>query len=129
MRLRWLALVPLLGLAAACAESGSAAGGPAVAATSPHVGRSEAELLRARGVPARTTEAGGSRFLVYETGGGGGWGGPSVGVGVGGGSGGSGVGIGLGFPIFGGGSRGCATTYEVRDGTVIGARSQPEGCE
>jgi len=115
-------------LAAALAGCGSSGTGePAVAETSPFVGRPEAELIRARGVPNRTTEAGGSRFLVYETGGGGG-GSPSFGVGVGGGSGGSGIGVGLGFPIFGGGSRLCTTTFEVRDGQVVGSRAEPAGC-
>jgi hypothetical protein len=56
---RWLLVLPLL--LGACATEP-----PLEARLQPLVGRSEAELVTAFGVPAQTYEAGGERFLQYE---------------------------------------------------------------
>ncbi len=125
---RLLLLLPLL---AGCANEPPA---PPVAAW---VGRSEADLVSALGVPSRVFETEGRRFLAYD-----GVGAvssgpvvvPSIGFGLsrfsgGWGSGtGIGTGLGLSFGNFGGGAQPCATSYEVREGTIIGASQQGPGC-
>lgn len=130
--MRRLALLLPLPLIAACAQVP-----PAPDATA-WIGRSEGELVSALGVPSRVWEAEGRRVLAYD-----GHGAPtaapmvvpSIGFGVGRSTGGwgrsTGVGIGTGltFGGFGGGvAQPCSTNYEIRDGRVIGAISQPPGC-
>jgi hypothetical protein len=57
--MRWLVVAILLaGCADRTAERAALAG--------QFIGRSEAELVRDAGVPSRTVEAGGRRFVVYE---------------------------------------------------------------
>lgn len=87
-----------------------------------HVNRSEAELVRQLGVPARTFEAGGATFLAYVQtrrvvyGGWGGWGGPWRGP-WGGWSGPAEV---VDYT--------CEATFEVRGGTVVGVQVRGAGC-
>jgi hypothetical protein len=116
--------LPLL-LLAACAQPA-----PPFDAT----GLTEAELVGRLGVPVGSYEAEGRRFLTFEqqasagpsvT--------PSIGLGVGrfGGGWGSGTafGTGLGLGFGGGGApRTCTSTYELREGRVIGATRQGAGC-
>jgi hypothetical protein len=128
MRRLPLLLLPLL---AACAQTP-----PAPPATA-WIGRSEADLVANLGVPARVHETEGRRFLAYD-----GQGAvdtspavvPSIGLGVGRYSGGwgsatgIGTGLGLSFGNWNAGARPCTTSYEVRDGQVIGATRQGAGC-
>lgn len=100
-----------------------------------HVGQSETALVRQMGVPTRSFDSGGRRFLAYykgdqqitsftDSGFGGGFGyGPGFGYGGWGGYGGFG---GWGGWGFGGGftdgtirSLGCETTFEVTSGQVV----------
>lgn len=116
-------LLPLL-LLGACAQPT-----PPLDAT----GLTEAELVQRLGVPLGSHESEGRRFLTFEQ-----QGGaapvirPSIGLGVGGFGGGwgggtsFGTGIGLGFG--GGASRNCSSTFELREGRVIGATRQGPGC-
>ena len=121
---RWLPLLTL----AACAQA------PAAPDPTIWIGRSEADLVAALGVPSRSYEAEGRRFIAYETAGGSSAPAvvPSIGFGVGsfgGGRGGGtavGTGVGLSFLGGGGGYGPCVTTYELRDSLVIGATRQ--GC-
>jgi hypothetical protein len=122
--------LPLL-LLGACAQT------PSAPSPTTWIGRSEADLVAALGVPSRVYEAEGRRFLAYD-----GQGSvasapaviPSIGFGVGRTSGGwgsatgFGTGLGLSFGGFGGGSQPCSTNYEVRDGQIIGATQQGPGC-
>ena len=123
-----LAMLPLL--LAACAPP--APPPPGVA----WVGRSEAELVSAIGVPDRVHEVEGRRFLAYDirylvaepT--------PFVSFGFGtysGGwwrGGGSGFSLGFGGPAFAPAPTlsGCSTNYEVRAGQVIGVTVTGPGC-
>ncbi|WP_203071005.1 hypothetical protein [Falsiroseomonas ponticola] len=120
-------LPPLLSLLAlaACAQPA-----PPFDAT----GLTEAELVQRLGVPAGSYEAEGRRFLTFEQQGGSAPAvSPSIGFGVGrfgGGWGGGtafGTGIGLGFG-GGGAPRGCSSTFELRDGRVVGSTRQGAGC-
>jgi hypothetical protein len=122
---RWL---PFLALLAACAE-------PAPAPTpTVWIGRSELDLVTALGVPSRVHEAEGRRFLAYDEAGvpapavvpsigiggfrsSGGWGSAS----------GIGTGVGLSFGNFGAPGP-CTTSFEIREGRVIGATRQGPGC-
>ncbi len=100
------------------------------------LGLTEGELIARLGVPARSTELDGRRFLTYETFGSGGGGvTPSIGLGLGRSSGGwgsgtsFGTGLGLSFGGWGGGGRGpCTTTYELRESVVVGVNQQGSGC-
>jgi hypothetical protein len=123
-------VLPLL-LLGACAQT------PPAPSDTVWIGRSEADLVASLGVPTRVHEAEGRRFLAYD-----GQGAvasgpavvPSIGFGVGRSSGGwgsatgIGTGLGLSFGGFGGGAQPCSTSYEVRDGQVIGATRQGPGC-
>jgi len=98
------------------------------------VGRSEAELVSALGVPTRVYDQDGRRVLSYD-----GAGAaqpavvPSIGLGFGrssfgwGSATGVGIGTGLTFGSFGG-SQPCTTSYEIRDGLVLGATRSGPGC-
>ncbi len=92
-----------------------------------YVGDSETDIVRIFGVPTRTYEAGGHRFLAYDQGSvdivpplnswqpwGWGWGGP-------------GWGYGGGFPaqVV---QRLCETTFEVAGGRVIGFNLRGNAC-
>lgn len=124
-------LLPILSLLAACAQH------PPAPPPTAWIGRSEADLVAALGVPTRSAAVEGRRFLTYET-----TGAarpavvPSLGLGVGRVSGGwgsatgIGTGVGIGIGGFGGfgGAPGCTTTFEVRDGRVVGAVWQGGGC-
>lgn len=125
------ALLPLL-LLAACEQT------PPAPSPTTWIGRSEADLVSTLGVPNRVHTTDGRRFLAYD-----GYGEPpqgpavvpSIGVGVGRSSGGwgsgtgIGTGVGLSFGGFGGGyAQPCTTTFELRDGRVIGAVAQGPGC-
>jgi hypothetical protein len=126
-RMRALPLLPLA-LLAACASE------PPAPPSGAWIGRSEAELVGALGVPTRVYEAGGSRFLAYERAG---TAAPAVvpsfGFGVGRASGGwgsatgFGTGLGLSFGPFGAAGP-CTTSYELRDGRVVNALRQGPGC-
>jgi hypothetical protein len=118
-------ILPILPLLAACAQQPS---GPPPGAW---IGRSEADLVAALGVPTRSAGVEGRRFLTYET-----EGAsrpqvvPSFGLGFGRLSGGwgsaAGFGTGVGIGV-GSGSSGCVTTFEVQEGRVVGA-VQAGGC-
>lgn len=122
---RVLLLLPLL---AACATE------PAAPLAGAWVGRSEAELVSALGVPTRVHETEGRRFLAYD-----GNGAqhpavvPSIGFGVGRSSGrwgsatGFGTGLGLSFGPFGQAGP-CTTSYEVQGGQVVAASRARPGC-
>jgi hypothetical protein len=127
-----LKAIPLLLALSACADTGAADRQLAT-----HVGRTESELVASLGVPTRTHEVDGRRFLSYDY-----LGGtssrssiqPSIGLGFGrtswrGGSAtGIGVGTGLGFSSFPAPSESCSTTFELREGRVIGFRREGPGC-
>ncbi len=94
------------------------------------IGRSEAELVATLGVPARTHDAEGRRFLQYEdrrlvSYGGSPYGGFGYGFGR------RGYGLGVGF---GGGygpvveTRACDLTFEVRAGRVVGFSARGNAC-
>jgi hypothetical protein len=121
-------LLPLLPLAA-CAQA------PAAPDPTTWIGRTEAELVAALGVPSRVHEADGRRFLAYDVFGGGGPSVvPSIGVGVGRSSGGwgssTGFGTGLGLSFGGGGWGGgyCTTSFEIAAGRVATGMRQGPGC-
>ena len=121
-----LAILPLL--LAACAPP--APPPPGVA----WVGRGEAELVAAMGVPDRVHEAEGRRFLAYDIRYQGYDPGPFVSFGFGSYSGGwwrgGGTGFSLGFggPAFAPAVAPCSTNYEVRQGQVIGVTLAGPGC-
>jgi hypothetical protein len=126
------ATIPLLFVLAACADPGAADRQLAT-----QVGRTESELVAAMGVPTRSTEVDGRRFLTYDYLGGTGSSSsitPSLGLGVGrtswrGGSAtGIGTGIGLGFGSYPAASDSCSTTFELRNGRVLGYQRQGPGC-
>lgn len=99
---RLLALLPL----AACAQA------PAAPDPAAWIGRTEGDVVAALGVPNRVHEAGGSRFLAYDTITGGSSVVPSIGIGVGRSTGGS----------------ACTTSFEVIEGRVIAGQRQGAGC-
>ncbi|WP_439553031.1 hypothetical protein [Falsiroseomonas sp.] len=120
-----LPLLATLLVLAACAQPA-----PPLDAT----GLTEAELVQRLGVPVGSHEAEGRRFLTFDQQGASAPSvSPSIGFGVGGFGGGwgggtaFGTGIGLGF---GGGSapRTCTSTFELREGRVVGATRQGPGC-
>jgi hypothetical protein len=117
-----------LALLAACAAEQPLASQPAA-----WIGRSEADVVAAFGVPSRAYDAPGRRFLAYDTAGSAPLVVPSIGLGFGGGSGGwgggswSGVGTGIGFS-FGGAPAPCTTTFEVQEGRVVNAGRTGPGC-
>lgn len=116
---------------AACAETGPADFDRQMAS---HVSGSEAQLVSALGVPERSYEVDGRRFLQYS------FAGPArgpaispgIGLGIGGGNWGRGVGVGTGIGFgFGGGGyppEPCVVTFEVRDGRVLDFLRQGAGC-
>jgi hypothetical protein len=124
-----LKLIPLLLLLpVACA-------GPAQPDPTAWIGTSEAALVTSLGVPDRVYEQDGRRVLSYDragssaplvT--------PSIGFGIGSFSGGGrrgsgiGTGLGLGFGGGGGGVVTCTTSYEMREGRVVGAARAGPGC-
>lgn len=114
------ALIPLL-LLAACAQPA-----PPLDAT----GLTEAELVQRLGVPVGSYEADGRRFLTFEQQGSSGSSvSPSIGLGVGRFGGGTSFGTGIGFGFGGGGApRTCTSTFELREGRVIGSTRQGAGC-
>lgn len=121
-------LLPLLTLAA-CATA------PAAPDPTAWIGRTEADLVAALGVPSRQHEIGGRRFLAYD-----GYGTsqpvvvPSIGIGGFRSSGGwgsasgIGTGVGLSFGGLGGGGGPCTTSYEVVEGRIVSATRQGAGC-
>lgn len=113
-------LAPLLVLAA-CAQPV-----PPLDAT----GLTEAELVQRLGVPVGSYEAEGRRFLTFEQQGGSAPGvSPSIGFGVGRFGGGTAFGTGIGLGFGGGGApRSCTSTFELREGRVVGATRQGTGC-
>lgn len=123
-------LMPVLTLLAACAQA------PPAPDPTAWIGRSEAELVAALGVPSRVHEADGRRFLAYDVHGTGTAPAvvPSIGVGVGRSSGGwgsstgFGTGLGLSFGGFGGGGGYCTTSFEIREGRVATGIRQGPGC-
>lgn len=105
-----------------------------------HIGEPETDLVRDMGVPTRSYQSGGHRFLAYYKGEqqidsfNGGFGGPGGGgFGYGGYGGGFGYG-GWGGWGFGGFSQGtiypygCDTTFEVADSRVIGFKRHGNAC-
>ena len=126
--MRHLVLLAVLSLSA-CAQQ------PAAPLAGAWVGRSEAELVSALGVPTRVHETEGRRFLAYD-----GYGAaqpvvvPSIGIGGFRSSGGwgsaSGIGTGLGlsFGGLGGGGGPCTTSYEVAEGRIVNAIRSGPGC-
>lgn len=93
------------------------------------VGRSETELVRRMGVPARVVEAGGRRFLAYSQS----WldtayvpGAAAAGFGGWGPRGGFGYGAGFGAPLLV--ERGCEATFEVADSRVAGFTLRGNAC-
>jgi hypothetical protein len=88
------------------------------------IGKSETDLIRAQGVPSRTYDAGGHKFLAYTRSriesvpGSPGFGGYGYGPYWGGGWGGGWGGWGGGFPpeVI---QRDCETTFEIANGTVL----------
>ncbi len=126
--MRRLALLPLIALAA-CAPQG------ATTITNP-VGLTEGELVGRLGVPTRSYEVEGRRFLAWDTqaAASGPTVVPSLGLGFGrfGGGWGSGTSFGTGLGLsFGGGGGGyapCTSTYELREGRVVGFTQQGAGC-
>ncbi len=113
MRYACLIILALLG---GCTDGGAARRAQANAL----IGQSEADLVRTLGVPTRTIETDGRRFLAYEDrrldvvpGFGGGY----AGFGFGGFNRFGGLGFGTSFPeeIV---ERGCATTFELNGGRV-----------
>lgn len=127
--------IPLLPTALATTLLGACATEPPAPPPGAWIGRSEAELVGALGVPTRLHEAAGSRFLAYDDSGGASQPAimPSIGFGVGRASGGwgsaagFGTGIGLSFGPFAQPAP-CTTSYEVRDGRVVNALRQGPGC-
>jgi hypothetical protein len=120
----WLLLLPL----AACAAE------PASPTPNAWIGATELDLVTALGVPSRTYEAEGRRFLAYdETGSPAPAIVPSFGFGMGSASGGwgsgtaVGTGIGLSFGPYGGYGP-CTTSFEIANGFVVAASRQPPGC-
>ncbi len=114
-------VLPLL-LAAVLAGCAPAFDRPAFLATL--VGQPEAELVRRLGVPSRTYETGGRKFLAYSEqhsdliGGG-----PFLG----------GLGFGPGYGFYGGFpteaiERNCETTFEVGDGRVLAWSLRGNAC-
>jgi len=107
---RYLLLVPLVAALAGCAPAFNR---PAFLAT--FVGQPEDEVVRRLGVPSRTFEANGRKFLAYSehrtdvT---------SVGLGLGFG-GFDGFGTGFGYSPAQVTDRGCETTFEVANGRVV----------
>ena len=102
-----------------------------------HIGENEASLIRELGVPTRSFQSGGQRFLAYYTGyqqvdNFGGFGGGFGGWGWRGGWGGWGGGWGPGgFNDWGPSniiSYGCETTYEVTGGHVMGWTRHGNDC-
>lgn len=96
------------------------------------VGRSEAELVATLGVPARTYDVEGRRFLQYEdrrlvsTGGAYPFAGFGYGLGRRGFGYGLGLGFGTGYPLVE--TRGCDTTFELRGGRVVGFAARGNAC-
>lgn len=123
--MRRLLLLPLL--LAACAQPPPL---PAFDAT----GLTEGELVARLGVPTGSYRVEDRRFLTYTTQDSAGPAvTPSIGLGLGRYSGGwgSGTAIGTGLGLsFGGAAPAepCTTTYELRDGRVIGTTRQGAGC-
>lgn len=105
-------------LLAGCTDAGRA---QHVAQMNHYLGMSETELIRARGVPARTVQTDGHRFLAYET---------------------SQIDIWPPLPAFGFGRFGdyggmfppqvvqwrCETTFELADGRVVAWRERGNNC-
>jgi hypothetical protein len=124
--MRRLALLPLLALAACAPQSATTVENP--------VGLTEAELVGRLGVPTRSYEVEGRRFLAWDTQGSSGPAVvPSLGLGFGrfggGGFSGSGFGTGLGLSFGGGGGYApCTSTYELQQGRVVGFNQQGAGC-
>jgi hypothetical protein len=120
-------LISLLLLLPACA-------GPTPPDPTAWIGTSEVALVSNLGVPDRVYEQDGRRVLSYDrTGSSTPLVTPSIGFGFGGfsGSGRRGTGIGTGLGLgFGGGSGlvSCTTSYEIRQGQVIGAARAGPGC-
>ncbi|WP_270938067.1 YdgH/BhsA/McbA family protein [Falsiroseomonas oryzae] len=123
-------ILPLLCFLAACADT------PQPPPPAAWIGRSEADLVASLGVPSRSYEVEGRRFVAYDT--------PvaapgpavvpSIGFGVGRSSGGwgsstgFGTGLGLSFGNFGGTAQPCTTSFELQDGRVVGAARHGPGC-
>ncbi len=116
----------ILALLGGCVDGGAARRAQANAL----VGQSEADLVRTLGVPTRTIETDGRRFLAYEDrrldvlpGFGGGYGG----FGYGGFNRFGGLGFGAGVPgeII---ESGCDTTYELSGGRVQAWTLRGNGC-
>jgi hypothetical protein len=99
------------------------------------IGHPESDVVRVLGVPTRTNDSDGRRFLAYDSrrldilpgfGGGFGYGGFGFGR-FGGGFGGFGGGFGPGFPpeVI---ERGCDTTFELGSGRVLSWTLRGSGC-
>ena len=123
---------PLLAIFAALSLSACATREGFVARQTALVGHSEAELVATLGVPARTYDVEGRRFLQYEDRRLASYGGayPYGAFGYGFGRRGFGTGLGLGF---GGGyplveTRGCDTTFELHSGRVVGFGARGNAC-
>jgi len=123
---------PLLAAVAALSLSACATREGFEARQSALIGRSEAELVATLGVPARTYDAEGRRFLQYEDrrlvsyGGGYPYGGLGFGFGRRGFGTGLGFGFGAGYPLVE--TRGCDTTFELRSGRVVGFSARGNAC-
>jgi hypothetical protein len=93
------------------------------------IGRTEAELVQAMGVPNNVFEADGARFLRFDRRSAPAFAGLSSGIGLGFGRGGFGFGLGGGFyepaPLR---TFVCETTYELRGGRVRGFTLRGDGC-
>lgn len=117
-----------LPLLAACASE------PAAPSAASWIGRSEADLVQSLGVPDRVHDADGRRFLAYD---GAGAAAPSLAPSFGFGTRRS-TGSWGSLSTFGTGvsitlspsspNAPCTTSYEIRDGRVIGAARQGPGC-
>ncbi len=131
-------LLPVLSLLGAVAAGGVAACSSATpqafdARMSGFVGRPEAEVVAALGVPSRTYEGDGRRLLQYEFArpssapavypslgfGFGSWGGGGFGVGTG---------LGLGFGGYAAPPDVCVLVFEAREGRITGFNRNGPGC-
>lgn len=123
---------PLLAALAALTLSACATREGFVARQSALVGQSEAELVATLGVPARTYDVEGRRFLQYEDrrlvsyGGAYPYGGLGYGFGRRGFGTGLGFGLGGGYPLIE--TRSCDTTFEVHGGRVVGFGARGNAC-